>query len=164
MDHCLPEGRATVRSLPIELLTQLEVPVLAFQEADVYEIHDARSTGTLLFRNQGSRNDWIWVQAGIEEMYGALRGRLPAKLVVTRSPDEIRVGITLVFFLLLHGCYEGFLCMVYNKLYCFFGYADMQLILGYESGSKGYARISFYIRGAPPLIAFTLRALYTSSH
>jgi len=30
------------------------------------------------------------------------RGRLP------RSPDEIRAGITLVFFLLLHGCYEGF--------------------------------------------------------
>jgi len=28
--------------------------------------------------------------------------------VVSRSPDEIRAGITLVFFLLLHGCYEGF--------------------------------------------------------
>ena len=27
---------------------------------------------------------------------------------VSRSPDEIHVGITLVFFLLLHGCYEGF--------------------------------------------------------
>jgi len=29
-------------------------------------------------------------------------------LKVSRSPDEIRAGITLVFFLLLHGCYEGF--------------------------------------------------------
>ena len=27
---------------------------------------------------------------------------------VSRSRDEIRVGITLVFFPLLHGCYEGF--------------------------------------------------------
>jgi len=27
---------------------------------------------------------------------------------VSRSPVEIRAGITLVFFLLLHGCYEGF--------------------------------------------------------
>ena len=27
---------------------------------------------------------------------------------LSRSPNEIRVGITLVFFLLLHGCYEGF--------------------------------------------------------
>jgi len=81
IDHCLPEAHATLRSLPIELLTQLEVPVLAFQEADIYEIHRARSTGTLHFRNQGSRNDLVWVQAGTEEMYGVLRGRLPAKLV-----------------------------------------------------------------------------------
>jgi len=81
IDHRLPEDHATLRSLPIELLTQLEVPVLTFQGADVYEIHRVRSTGTLHFRNQGSRNDWVWVQAGTEEMYGALRGRLPAKLV-----------------------------------------------------------------------------------
>jgi len=81
IDHGLLEDHATLRSLPIELLTQLQVPVLTFQEADVYEIHDARSTGTLHFRNQGSRNDWVCVQPGTEEMYGALRGRLPAKLV-----------------------------------------------------------------------------------
>ena len=79
--HGLPEDYAMLRSRPVELLTQLEVPVLAFQEADVYEIHRARSTRALHFRNQGSRNDWVWVQAGTEEMYGALRGRLPAKLV-----------------------------------------------------------------------------------
>jgi len=77
----LPEDPVTLRSLPVELLTQLEVPVLAFQETDVYDIHRARCTGALDFRNQGSRNDWVWVQAGDEEMYGALRGRLPAKLV-----------------------------------------------------------------------------------
>jgi len=59
IDHSLTEDHATLRSLPIELLTQLEVPVLTFQEADVYEIHGARSTGTLHFRNQGSRNDWV---------------------------------------------------------------------------------------------------------
>lgn len=79
--HRLPEDYAMLRSLPVELLTQLEIPVLAFQEADIYETHRARSTGALHFRNQGSRNDWVWVQAGTEEMYGALRGRLPAKLV-----------------------------------------------------------------------------------
>jgi len=45
-----------LRSLPVELLTQLEISVLAFQEADVHEIHCARSTGDLHFRNQGSRN------------------------------------------------------------------------------------------------------------
>jgi len=94
--HPLPEDHAMLRSLPVELLTQLEIPVLAFQEADGYEIHCARSTGALHFRNQGSRNDWVWVQAATEEMYGALWGRLPAKLVALlkirdyRSDDTVR--------------------------------------------------------------------------
>jgi len=39
---------------------------------------------------------------------------------------------------------RDFLCKGYDKLYGFLGYADMQLILGYESGGKGCARISFY--------------------
>ena len=51
--HRLPEDHAMLRSLPVELLIQLEIPVLAFQEADVYEIHRAPSTGDLHFRNQG---------------------------------------------------------------------------------------------------------------
>jgi len=42
---------------------------------------------------------------------------------------------------------RDFLCKVYDKLYCFLGYADMRLILGYESGGKGCARIFFYIKG-----------------
>jgi len=82
IEHCLPADHAIVRSRPVELLTQLEIPVLAFQEADVYEIPRARSTWALHFRNHGSHDDWIWVQAGMEEIYGAVRGRLPAKLVV----------------------------------------------------------------------------------
>ena len=94
--HRLPEDHAMLRSLPVELLTQLEIRVLAFQEADLYEIHCARSTGALQFRNQGSRNDWVWVQAATEEMYGALRGGLLAKLVALlnirdyRSEDMVR--------------------------------------------------------------------------
>jgi len=79
-----------VRSLPVELLTQLEIPVLAFQEADVCEIHFAQSTSDLYFRNQGYRNDWVLVQASTEEMYGALKGRLPAKLVVLLKIRDYR--------------------------------------------------------------------------
>ena len=78
IDHRPLEDYAILRSLPVELLTQLEIPVLAFQEADVYDIHYARSTGALHFRNQGSRNEWIWVTVGTEKMYRALRGGLPA--------------------------------------------------------------------------------------
>jgi len=66
IDHGFPEHHATLRSLPIELLTHVVVPVPTFQEADVYAIHRARSGGTLHFRNQGSRNDWVWVQAGTD--------------------------------------------------------------------------------------------------
>jgi len=96
IDHGLPEDHVTLRSLAIELLTQLEVPVLTFQEADVYETHRGRSTGTLHFRNQGSHNDWVSVQAGTEEMCGALSGCFPAKLVALlklrdpRSEDTVR--------------------------------------------------------------------------
>jgi len=77
----LPKEQAILLLLPVELLTQLEISVLAFQETDVYDIHRARCTGTHQFQNQESRNDWVWVQAGSEEMYGALRGYLPANLV-----------------------------------------------------------------------------------
>jgi len=55
----LPEDYAMLQLLPLELLTQLEIPVLGFQEADVYEIHRAQSTGNIPFRNQGSRNVWV---------------------------------------------------------------------------------------------------------
>jgi len=79
-----------LRSRPVELLTQLEIPLLAFQQADVYEIHRARSTGHLHLRNPCSRNHWVWVQAGTEEMYGALRGRLPARLVALLKIRDYR--------------------------------------------------------------------------
>jgi len=48
---------------------------------------------------------------------------------------------------------RDFLWRCYDKLFGFFGYADMRLILGYESGGKGCARISFYIRGLRPLFS-----------
>jgi len=95
IDHGLPEDHAMLQSVPIELLTQLEVPVLTFQEADGYKIHRARSTGPLHFRNKGSRKDWVSVQAGREEMYSALRGRLPTLLTALlkirdpRSEDTV---------------------------------------------------------------------------
>jgi len=53
-------------------------------------------TGGLNFTNYGSRNDWVWVRAGKEDMDGALRGRLPAKLVALfkirdcRFEDRVR--------------------------------------------------------------------------
>ena len=77
----LPADHAILESLLVELLTQLKKQVVAFLESDVYDIHRAGCTDTLDFRNPGSRNDWVLVQASSEEMDGALRGRLLAKLV-----------------------------------------------------------------------------------
>ena len=70
----LPENPAILRTLPVELLTQLEIPVFAFQESGVYDMHRAQCTGTQLFRNQAIRNYWVWIQVGDEHTYGALRG------------------------------------------------------------------------------------------
>jgi len=77
----LPEDPDILESLPVELLTPQEIPVLAFQETEIYDIHRARCMGALNFRNHGSRNDWVWARTRTENMYGALRGRLSAKLV-----------------------------------------------------------------------------------
>jgi len=77
----LPEDPEILESLPVELLTLLEIPVQAFQETEIYHIHRVRCTGAHNFRNHGSRNDWVSVRAGTEYIYGALQGRLPAKLV-----------------------------------------------------------------------------------
>jgi len=82
---------------------------------------------------------------------------------LSRSPDEIRVGITLVFFLCYTVVMRDFLCKVYDKVYCFLGYTDMRLIQGYESGGKGCARISLYIRGLRPLFPFIFLVRSTSS-
>ena len=99
----LPEHLEILKSLPVKLLTQLEIPVLAFQETEIYDIHCPRCTGALNFRNHGSRNDWVWVRAGTEDMDGALRGRLPAKLVAlfkTQTTDaRIECAASLAFSL-----------------------------------------------------------------
>jgi len=86
----LPEDPEILESLPLELLTQLEIPVLEFQETEIYDMHRAQCTGACNFMNHGSRNDWVWVRAGTEDIYGGLRGRLPAKLVALFKIREYR--------------------------------------------------------------------------
>jgi len=77
----LTENPAILRASLLELLTQLEIAVLAFSELGVYDTHSAGYKGARLFRNETHRNDGIWRQAGVENMYGALRGLLPARLL-----------------------------------------------------------------------------------
>jgi len=42
-EHRLPEEPAILQQPRVELLTQIEIPVLAFQETDIYYIHCAHS-------------------------------------------------------------------------------------------------------------------------
>jgi len=74
-----------------------------------------------------------------------LHQKYPLRPHIALSPSAIRVGITLVLFLCHTVPMRDFLCKVYDKLYGFLGYNNMRLILGYESGGKGFARISFYL-------------------
>jgi len=59
---------------------------------------------------------------------------------------------------------RDFLCKSYDKLYGFLGYANIRLILGYESGSKGCARIYFYVRGLRPPISLVLYTTWYFFH
>jgi len=67
--------------LGIEGFSQLEIPVSDFQEGDVFQIHQARSTGTKAFCNNSTRKDWARVKTGEEESHGDLRGRAVARLL-----------------------------------------------------------------------------------
>ena len=60
---------------------QLEIPVLAFQDSNVYHIHRAQCTRSGLFCNHLSRHDSVWIQTPDKDMYGGLQVRLPARLL-----------------------------------------------------------------------------------
>ena len=76
----LTENEETLERMPVEQFNQLQIPVLAFQETDVYEIHHAWTTGERLFRNGASRIDWVCVTVGTMNEYGALLEKLPGIL------------------------------------------------------------------------------------
>ncbi|KAL0630995.1 hypothetical protein Q9L58_010148 [Maublancomyces gigas] len=83
--------RGTLQSIleyPTENFAFLHVPVPEFQEADRYELHNLRCNGKNRFRKRVPRNDWVWIHAGEEHEWGALRGRLPARRqVIFKIPD-----------------------------------------------------------------------------
>lgn len=60
-DQPLPANSATLRLLPIEQFTHLEIPVVDFREVDVFQIHWACCTRMNVFRNGSPRNDWVWI-------------------------------------------------------------------------------------------------------
>jgi len=80
-DPRLPAHLTELGLHPVERFIQLEIPVSDFPEADVFQFHRARCTGTKAFCNGGARNNWVWVQTGREESYGNLRGLAVARVL-----------------------------------------------------------------------------------
>ena len=82
----LPQNDAinedSIRNFPIEIHRLLRVPVEDFQDPTEVTWHLLRCTGKRLWKSTGSsRNDWVWVDSRNENIYGALRGFYPARLV-----------------------------------------------------------------------------------
>ena len=100
-DQQLPSDRTELGSLPVEQFTHIEIPVPDFQDTDVFQIYRARCTGTKAFRNGGPRKDCLWVQAGGEESYGHLRGRVVARLVALFKIRNVLSGAGDVYRLAL---------------------------------------------------------------
>ena len=67
-----------LRTLPLELLTELEITVVAFQKSYVYNMHRARCAGSGLFHNHVSRINCAWILTADEDIYGVLRAHLTA--------------------------------------------------------------------------------------
>ena len=89
----LPVDHSKLKFLPAEQFTELKIPVLDFQETDIFQIHRARYTGSKSLRNSGARNDWILIQVGGLDMYGELRGQAMARLVGLFKIGNVRTEV-----------------------------------------------------------------------
>ncbi|KAG0644303.1 hypothetical protein HOY80DRAFT_1075254 [Tuber brumale] len=85
-------GEDLIEKFPIEICRLLRVPVRNFQDPSKITWHLLHCTGRQLWKSTGwSRNDWIWVDSCNEDIYGALKGLYPARLV---SIFKVREQIT----------------------------------------------------------------------
>jgi len=80
-DSQLPPHPTTLGLHPVERIRQLDILVSDFQEADVFQIHQAHYTGKRGFRNGRGRNVSVWVQTGWKESYRDLHGPAVARLL-----------------------------------------------------------------------------------
>jgi hypothetical protein len=72
-------GSKCLLQYPAERFNQLVVAVPVFQQPDLYDLHNIRTTGTRLFRKKMPRNDWVWVLVS-NNNNGDLGDRLPGLL------------------------------------------------------------------------------------
>ena len=88
-----PIELATVKEFPVEICRLLHVPVENFQDVREVTWHLLRCTRSQHWRSTGqSRNDWVWVDSGNRNIYGALKGLYPARLVFRMKVGELTTG------------------------------------------------------------------------
>ena len=79
--------------VPLLHFADVRVLVENFQEAREITYHHLWCTGAQLWRPPGqSRNDWLWVDLGNRNIYGALRDFYPAQLVSMIKVRELTTG------------------------------------------------------------------------
>jgi len=102
-DRRLPADPTELGLLPVEAFAQPEIPVADFQEADGFQIHRARCTGTKAFCNSGPRNECVGVQTGGEANSGDLRGQVVPRLLALFTIRNILIEVEAVHRLALVG-------------------------------------------------------------
>ena len=84
----------SVKQFPVEICRLLRVPIENFQDVREVTWHLLRCTGTQHWRSTGrSRNDWVWVDSGNRNIYGALKGFYPARLVSIMKVRNSKTGL-----------------------------------------------------------------------
>jgi hypothetical protein len=100
-DEFLSENIENLSIMPVAQFGQLQIPVLGFQETDVYNTHHARIIGKKSFRKAGSRNNWVWVRVGKMNEFSALRGQLPRKLLELFKLCNLVVNVKTIHWLVI---------------------------------------------------------------
>ena len=90
VERKLPDDNEQLLDLPVEFFNQLEVPVPAFDDPQERIVHHIRCVDS--FRHQGRRHDWVWIKAGDENQFGALRGRLPGQVECLFKIRDLNTG------------------------------------------------------------------------
>ena len=83
----------TVKKFQVEICRLLHGLVENFQDAREVTWPPLRFTGSQHWRSTGqSRNNWVWLDSGNRNIYGALKGFYPARLVSIMKVRELTTG------------------------------------------------------------------------
>lgn len=98
--NSINDSLENILEYPTERFRWLQVPVPEFQEANQSELQNLRCTRGNPLRGTMRRNDWVWIQAGEDSEWGAVHGRLPARLQALLKIQDIVVTRTHLLYIM----------------------------------------------------------------